>query len=361
MQDYLAHCLDSILAQSYSNFEAILVNDGSTDKSGEIALQYTQKDSRLTLIYQDNQGLSNARNTALRVIKDKESSHMQSSASCDSAESPCISESCLLSYIVFVDSDDYVDSEMLLRLYEQLGDGEAEMLINNSLYHVRDGALHLKEVFIPRYSRLFDGVYTPEEILSDSIHIHFTTIAMVAYRSDFLFATKCWFEPGIYYEDVPFMNTTFLQSRKIKFFNQPLYYYRSDREGSIMNATGTRELIHGARSYFYLAQSFYDLANQSSHLIVETYLRYWGAFYIKQSLRFIQIFGYVKELGFGKKDLFPFAPYLSFKYRLCLHFPRIYGFPKQCYLQAKKWWNKNWNITCLKSCKFNQRTEYDKK
>lgn len=161
------HCLDSILAQSYTNFEAILVNDGSMDKSGEIATQYAQKDSRLTLVYQDNQGLSNARNTALRVIKDKELSHMQSGAMRDSIESPCASESHLKSYIVFVDSDDYIDGEMLLRLYEQLGDGEAYMIINNSLYHVRDEEFHLKEAFIPPYSRLFDGVYTPEEILSD--------------------------------------------------------------------------------------------------------------------------------------------------------------------------------------------------
>lgn len=76
VQDYLAHYLDSILAQSYTNFEAILVNDGSMDKSGEMATQYAQKDSRLTLVHQDNQGLSNARNIAFRVIKDKELSHM---------------------------------------------------------------------------------------------------------------------------------------------------------------------------------------------------------------------------------------------------------------------------------------------
>lgn len=331
VQDYLAQCLDSILVQSYINFEAILVNDGSTDKSAEIASQYAQRDSRFTLINQDNQGLSNARNTALRVIKDK--------LSAESHIAPPPLESHFKSYIVFVDSDDYVDSEMLAYLYGHIGDGEVESLINNSLYHIRGGALSLKQdVFIPSDSRLFDGIYTCEEVLGDSIHIHLATIAMVAYRSDFLFATQCWFEPGIYYEDVLFMNTAFLQSKKIKFINQPLYCYRSDREGSIMNAKSMQNLLHGARSYFHLAQNLDSLANQSSHRVVEAYLRYWGAFYAKQSLRCIQPFGYVEELGFSRADLYPFLPYLPFKYRLCLHFPKIYGFPKQCCLAFARWW-----------------------
>ena len=71
VESYLTQCLDSILNQTYSNFEAILINDGSTDSSGKIAQEYANKDSRFTLVSQENCGLSEARNSGLRVAKQK--------------------------------------------------------------------------------------------------------------------------------------------------------------------------------------------------------------------------------------------------------------------------------------------------
>lgn len=82
VERYLARCLDSIVNQTYQNIEIILVNDGSTDTSGEICQRYAQNDSRIRIFTQENQGLSAARNTGL--------DHMNGE------------------YIVFIDSDDYV-------------------------------------------------------------------------------------------------------------------------------------------------------------------------------------------------------------------------------------------------------------
>ena len=63
VEKYLKECLDSIQAQTYSNFQAILINDGSTDESPKIAQEYAQKDSRFILINQENKGVGAARNT----------------------------------------------------------------------------------------------------------------------------------------------------------------------------------------------------------------------------------------------------------------------------------------------------------
>lgn len=82
VEKYLVRCLDSIINQTYQNLEIILVNDGSTDNSGEICRRYAQNDSRIRLFTQENQGLSAARNTGLDHMKGE--------------------------YIVFVDSDDYI-------------------------------------------------------------------------------------------------------------------------------------------------------------------------------------------------------------------------------------------------------------
>ena len=82
VEKYLKKCIDSILNQSFQNFELILVDDGSTDSSGEICDEYALKDRRVLVIHKENEGLSSARNEGIKA---------------SSAE-----------YVGFVDSDDYI-------------------------------------------------------------------------------------------------------------------------------------------------------------------------------------------------------------------------------------------------------------
>ena len=85
-------CLDSIIAQSFSDYEAILVDDGSTDGSRRICEEYAAKDSRFVVVHKDNEGLASARITGFEHSKGD--------------------------YITFIDSDDYVDKQYLGHLYE---------------------------------------------------------------------------------------------------------------------------------------------------------------------------------------------------------------------------------------------------
>lgn len=68
VQNYLRECLDSVLAQSYQNLEIVLVDDGSTDSSAQIAQEYFERDSRVSLLYKSNGGLSSARNAGIEYI-----------------------------------------------------------------------------------------------------------------------------------------------------------------------------------------------------------------------------------------------------------------------------------------------------
>ena len=68
-QDYLERCVDSILNQEYTELEIFLINDGSTDRSGEICESYRKKDSRIHVIHKDNTGVSDSRNMAIRQAK----------------------------------------------------------------------------------------------------------------------------------------------------------------------------------------------------------------------------------------------------------------------------------------------------
>mgnify|MGYP003290653380 CR=1 FL=1 len=96
MEKFLERCLESLISQTISDFEILLIDDGSTDKSAEICRKYVKTDERIRYIYKENGGLSDARNAAIEVAKGE--------------------------YITFVDSDDYVHStylEYLLSLIEK--------------------------------------------------------------------------------------------------------------------------------------------------------------------------------------------------------------------------------------------------
>ena len=94
VESILHYCLDSILSQSYRNFELILIDDGSKDNSGKICDEYASKDNRIIVRHIENQGVSNARNSGIKLAKGE--------------------------FILFIDSDDYVEStylEELIRLH----------------------------------------------------------------------------------------------------------------------------------------------------------------------------------------------------------------------------------------------------
>ena len=102
-EKYLPKCLDSIVAQTFTDFEVLMIDDGSTDGSGEICDQYSQSDSRFIAIHQSNQGVSASRNNGLKQARGN--------------------------YIAFVDSDDYVHPQMLELLYKAIRQGEYDLSV----------------------------------------------------------------------------------------------------------------------------------------------------------------------------------------------------------------------------------------
>lgn len=103
VEKYLRKCIDSILSQTYTNLEIILVDDGSVDNSGRICDEYKEKDSRIVVIHKENGGLSSARNAGIDMAHGE--------------------------YIGFIDSDDYIDSDMYEELYKNMQDNNADLSI----------------------------------------------------------------------------------------------------------------------------------------------------------------------------------------------------------------------------------------
>lgn len=109
---YLKRCINSILLQSYKNFELLLIDDGSTDGSEVICNTFEKKDSRIRVIHQENQGVSAARNIGLDHAKG--------------------------TYIAFIDADDIVNSKYLEQLYNNLTKNNADISICNYFHFVSE-------------------------------------------------------------------------------------------------------------------------------------------------------------------------------------------------------------------------------
>ena len=118
VENYLEKCLNSVINQTYKNLEIIVVNDGSTDKSGDICDKYSEIDKRIKVIHKKNGGLSDARNAGINVAKGK--------------------------YIGFVDSDDYIDKEMYNIMYNNIMVNKANICIVNRYYVFPDGTKLLR-------------------------------------------------------------------------------------------------------------------------------------------------------------------------------------------------------------------------
>lgn len=114
-EKYVNKCIDSVVAQTYDNWEIILVNDGSTDNSKEICERYVEQDRRIKLVNQKNAGASAARNTGIDYIKGD--------------------------YTFFLDADDYIERNMLERTVNKAQEGDYDIVIFNSNHWYENGTL----------------------------------------------------------------------------------------------------------------------------------------------------------------------------------------------------------------------------
>ena len=141
VEPYLARCLDSILSQTFTDFELLLVDDGSPDRSGEICDAYAGKDSRVRVFHQPNAGVSCARNKGLDVAKGD--------------------------YVVFVDSDDYVLPDYLRSLYEDVCGHQGMGLIIQGAHGVNSQDERLRDFLFPDVClphRRFDEAFAEHEL-----------------------------------------------------------------------------------------------------------------------------------------------------------------------------------------------------
>ena len=198
VEKYLKKCVDSILAQTFSDFELILVDDGSPDNSGRICDDYAKKDARVRVVHKQNGGLSSARNAGIEVAKGK--------------------------YLGFVDSDDYIAEDMYELLYKAIIKEEADLSICG-IYDVYEGKDPIIKPTIKK-------TVTAEEALLLILQGNIISVHAVnkLYKRE-LFSTIRYPE-GKYHEDSFIIVDLLNQCHKVAIDSEQKYYYYH-RLGSI--------------------------------------------------------------------------------------------------------------------------------
>ena len=205
VENYLRQCLDSIMGQTYQNFECLLINDGSPDHSADICSEYVSKDSRFRYFEKENGGVSSARNLGIEHSKGE--------------------------YITFIDSDDWVDSDYLEVLYTTLLEEGADITVSTyKQFNIKDGCFYFHAFQRGYDKKTFTGQELIDnlQLLSSFDHSYVYPSSKLVRRTHLKIIR--FNEKTTLGEDMEFWYKLYLISDKIVYVNKDTYIYRTSND-----------------------------------------------------------------------------------------------------------------------------------
>lgn len=207
-EKYLRECLDSVVTQKFDDYEVIIVDDGSTDQSGQICDEYEKKYDKVHVLHQGEEGVSIARNKAIKIAKGE--------------------------YLAFMDSDDYVESNYLQKLYTTAISTKADIVVCNHR-RVTENRELLEERPLTGGIKEYNTYEAIDALIDDTI--------IKSFVWDKLFRREVFedvsFPVGRYNQDIAIMHEVFGNAKKIVRIDDVLYYYRQ-HSTSILNSRGEK-------------------------------------------------------------------------------------------------------------------------
>ena len=280
VEKYLTDCLDSLLKQCGIHMEIIIIDDGSTDRSFEIAEQYFRNYDYIKVVHRENAGVSSARNTGLKIAQGE--------------------------YIIFIDSDDRIKENSLCELFNSGIEQNADIVMGNVIYCYEDGDCDNPKRPVPddmKYiilsgSEAFSGL-----IKSESYH---PGAYCYMYKKEYINSLSLRFDESLSYcEDELFTSLALCQAERVYITGLAFYFYRQ-RAGSAVYSMSCNNRVS---SLMYVANYLSDFANRFEYCGKNGELKSW--LYVKVFNIYFHAFNFlqhVKDSSFVlphfKMDLF---------------------------------------------------------
>ena len=244
VENYLRQCLDSIVSQTYQNFECLLINDGSPDNSADICREYVEKDSRFKYFEKENGGVSSARNLGIERSGG--------------------------AYITFIDSDDWVDSDYLEVLYNALIDENADISVSTyKRFHMADNCWYFHSFQRGYEKRVFTNQELIDEFIAlDNFDFSYRYVCGKLVRR-YLLDKIAFNEMTTLGEDMELWLKLYLISNKIVYVNRDSYIYRVDNDNRHFGLEKIRSDIQQRMNFItFLAARKIDTTKYLSYFIL---------------------------------------------------------------------------------------------
>lgn len=244
---YLRESIDSVLCQSFSNFELLIVDDGSNDKSSQICDDYSRIDARVKVYHKVNEGVAIARNIGLELAKGK--------------------------YVTFLDSDDMLMPDALQVLYSEMVKNPYIKFVQGA-HNILDGSGGVSESRIDSIRKAYEKIILNSDDYVSKVLLNHTFSVNILFRRDFLSMYNIQYPVGLsYLEDTYFLINFFSYHPAGIYIFHPTYLYRSNVVGSatgspitdkkIISQLRSAQLING-RVYCFSGLGF-DTVNKHVH------------------------------------------------------------------------------------------------
>lgn len=233
VEKYLERCIDSILAQTFQDYELLLVNDGSTDNSAVVCKRYLEYGDRIKYFEKSNGGLGDARNYGIERSKGK--------------------------FLVFVDSDDYIEPDMLKIINETIEKYDSDIVIfNHAIVNMKDELLYVEKLPFPT-----ETIMTLQD--NRDLLLSEPSACNKVYRRELFVSNRIKYPVRVWYEDLRTTAKVLSLANKIVYIDKDLYHYFK-RPGSIMNNANivrNREIIEALEDLrVYFEEKFKGLYQQ---------------------------------------------------------------------------------------------------
>lgn len=250
VEKYLNKCVDSVLSQTFNNFELILVDDGSPDNCGKICENYEKGDMRVKVVHKENGGLSSARNAGLDIATGK--------------------------YIIFLDSDDYWDDNTALEhIHKNLAETHADLILfpAKRFYEDENRFTYILNIKVNRNRIIDTNTYCAIEYMLEN-NIYRAAAWNKVIRKSIIDEHQMRFKEGYLSEDMDWCGDLLLYCKRFDFYDNPFYVYRQQRNGSI--TSGKSEKLVADK--IYMCKKGYKqsltLANKNIGLLLGSYYAY---------------------------------------------------------------------------------------